>query len=90
MPNIAQMVEKCKGRASVWLCLNDRVTTLDTIEIVPGLEAEVIIKGRPEGRGKEYAPTVVELECRVLKDYITRRRWNDQLPKISRQMQRIR
>jgi len=75
MTSIAQMVEKCNGRARVWLCLQNRVTIADTIEVLPGLNAEVVIKGRPGGNGKKYAPTMVELECSVLNAYLEKRQW---------------
>ena len=75
MTSVSSMVKKCKGRKSVWLCLNDRTTTLNEIEVLPGLNAEVIIKGHPKGNGKKYIPTVVELTCRDLDKYLARQQW---------------
>jgi hypothetical protein len=80
MSGISRMVEKCRGgRKSVWVCLNNRTTTLDEIDIVPGLLAKVFIKGHPANQGRKYVPTVVELSCKDLQRYLSKRRLNDEV-----------
>jgi len=79
MGGISQMVEKCRGgRKSVLVCLNNRTTILEEIDVVPGLSAKVLIKGHPASQGRKYAPTVVELNCKDLQRYLSKRRFNDE------------
>ena len=77
MPNIQQMVKKCRNRGSVFLCLNNRTTTLDEIEVLPGLNAEVLMHGHPAAECRKYLPTVVELECQTLNKYLSKRGWEE-------------
>ena len=75
MASISHMVDKCRGRKAVFLCLNDRTTVLDEVEVLPGLNAKVLIQGHPKGNEKNYIPTVVELKCQDLDKYLIRRQW---------------
>lgn len=77
MTSVASMVKKCAGRSSVFLCLNDRTTTLDKIEVLPGLKANVLVQGHPEDSKRAYTPTVVELKCQDLDSYLSKRRWEN-------------
>ena len=69
MTSLNQMIEKCRDKESIRLCLQHKSTTLDQIEILPGLEAEVIIHGHPGGNGRKYLPTIVTVNCEQLMKY---------------------
>ena len=77
MSNIQQMVKKCYGRGSVFLCLDNRTTSSDEIEVLPGLDAKVLMHGHPAGEKRKYLPTVVELECGKLRRYLRKRGWEE-------------
>jgi len=48
MASLNQMLERCStGRRYIYLCLQNRTTSSDQIEILPGLKANVIIHGHP-------------------------------------------
>ena len=69
MTSFNQMIEKCKNKESIRLCLQDRSTILDQIEILPGLRAKVITHGHPKGNGRKYLPTIVSVDCKQLMKY---------------------
>jgi len=75
MVNVSHLIKRCAGgRKSTLLCLNNRTTMLDRIEVMPGLEADVFIKGHPATNGRKYIPTVVELDCKHFAAYLKSRR----------------
>jgi len=70
MASLNQMLERCStGRRYIYLCLQNRTTSSDQIEILPGLKADVIIHGHPKENGRKYLPTIVSLECKDLFNY---------------------
>ena len=73
MTTLDEIITKCRGRKSIRLCFQNRATTLDTIQILPGLDAKVIVHGHPKGDGRKYLPTIATLSCRQLFDYVNRK-----------------
>ena len=82
MVNVAHLIKRCAGgRKSTLLCLNNRTTLFDRIEVLPGLEADVVMKGQPEAEGRRYLPTVVEFDCNSLEQYLQSRVWEERRKK---------
>ena len=72
------MIQKCKNKESIRLCLQNKSTTSDNIEILPGLNASVIIHGHPNSNGRKYLPTIVTLNCKELSDYASGKIFNQE------------
>lgn len=69
------MLEYCSRNqfsGSVFVCLENRIADKETIEILPGLEGEVLVSGQAKSPGRSYLPVVACIPCRSIKEYAQR------------------
>lgn len=72
MTSLNEMLQKCKNKESIRLCLQNKTALSDKVEILPGVYADVIIHGHPQGNGRKYLPTIVTVNCEQLTNYSKR------------------
>lgn len=63
--SVRAALTKClnTNQRSTYIYLPGYITNLDKIEIVPGIEAEVLVHGCSGGYGRKQRPTIAVLKC---------------------------
>jgi len=71
MTSLNEMIEECKKspKKQIFVHLQNRMISVDHIEILPGLIAKVIVHGCPKKGNQRHLPTIAVVQCKDLADY---------------------